>query len=156
MLQRQITLADDARKMHKAKSEQLLQSIEKQRREIVRLRTMIEKIESKKKGLLKKYHERIISSEAFQCEHEKANERATKYVAKISTLQARIQKLEAETGENLFIERFSRQAGLQELTRGIVEELISEIKVYAADHIEVVFSFADEYAQTAALIEKTK
>jgi len=32
-----------------------------------------------------------------------------------------------------------------------VDEFISEIKVYAADRIEIIFNFADEYAKIAAL-----
>ena len=41
--------------------------------------------------------------------------------------------------------------GIQELTRPVIEEFISEIRIYAADRIEIVFNYADEYAKAAEL-----
>jgi len=156
-LQQQIAFADEARKMLEAKNEQLMPNIEKLQGEVARLHKQLEKSKTTKMGLWEKYHAGAISAEAFQRENEKADGQAAKYAAKIPKIQARIRELEMETGrENLFVERFSRHAGLEELTRKIVEEFVSEIKVYAAERIEIVFNFADEYAKTAALIEQPK
>jgi DNA invertase Pin-like site-specific DNA recombinase len=156
-LQRQIALADEARKMLETKNEQLKPSIEKLRVEVARLQRLIEKTKTEKMALWEKYHNRKISAEAFQRETEKADDKATKYAAKIPEVQAKITALEMETGrENLFIERFSKQTGLQELTRAAVDEFINEVRFYSADRIEVIFNFADEYAKIAALIEQPK
>jgi hypothetical protein len=60
--------------------------------------------------------------------------------------------LEAETGrENVFVERFSKQAGITKLMREVVEEFISEIKVYSPERIEIIFNYTDEYAKIAEL-----
>ena len=45
---------------------------------------------------------------------------------------------------------------MQELTRKVVEDFVSEIKFYAPDRIEVIFNFADEYDKIAPLFEKPK
>jgi DNA invertase Pin-like site-specific DNA recombinase len=156
-LQRQIAFADEARKMLEAKNEQLKPSIEKLNVEVTRLQRLIEKTKTEKMALWEKYHNRRISAEAFQRETEKADEKAAKYAEKIPEVQAKITAFEMETGrENLFIERFSKQTGLQELTRAAVEEFINEVRVYTADRIEVIFNFSDEYAKIAALVEQPK
>jgi hypothetical protein len=49
------------------------------------------------------------------------------------------------------VERFSKQVGITELTRPIVEELISEVKIYTPERIEIVFNYADEYAKLMTL-----
>ena len=103
--------------------------------------------------LWEKYHSHVITAEVFQRENEKADEKIAKCDAKIPEILAQISGLESETSrENLFVERFSRQVGLQELTRKIVEEFIGKVKVYSTDRIEVIFNFADEYAKIATLV----
>ena len=156
-LQQQIAFADEARQILEARNEQLLPSIEKLRAEVERQQKMIENTRTAKMQLWEKYHSRMITAEVFQRDNEKADEKIAKCTEKIPEIKAQINELESETGrENLFVERFSRQVGLQELTRKIVEEFISEVKVYSADRIEVVFNFADEYAKIAALVAQPK
>jgi hypothetical protein len=107
--------------------------------------------------LWEKYHAGEISAEGYQRENEKADAEVTRNTAKIPELQARIRELEMETGsENVFVERFGKQSGIQELTRAVVEEFVSEIMVYAADRIEIVFNYADEYAKIAELVNGEK
>lgn len=154
-LRQQIAFADDARKMFETRTEKLLPNIERQRNEIMRLQTLIEKAKTTKMGLWEKHHNRVISGEEFQHENEKADEHIAKCAERINKAQSRIREFEAETGcENLFVERFSGQMSLHELTREVVEEFISEITIYATDRIEIIFNFADEYAKIAELIEK--
>jgi hypothetical protein len=98
----------------------------------------------------------MLSAEEFQLKNEIANEQAAKYAARIPKIQERIKKLEAEISGNLFTERFSRHVGLQELTRAIVVEFISEVKVYSVGRIETIFNYADEYAQIDKLFRKQK
>lgn len=156
-LQQQIALADEARRMLEAKNEQLLPSIKKLQAEIARMLKVIEKNKTAKMQFWEKYHSREISAETFQRENEKADGLIEKHTAKILETHARIRDLEVETGrENLFVERFGKQVGLTELNRKIVEEFISEIRVYSADRIEIIFNFADEYARIAKLFEQPK
>ena len=152
-LQRQIAFADDARIKLKAKAEQLAPSIEKLQADVARLEKAVEKSKTAKMSLWEKYHAGTISAERFQHENEKADEQVVQYNAKIPELQARIRELELDSGrENVFVERFSKYVGIQELTRPVVEEFISEIKVYGSDRIEIVFNYADEYAKLTELI----
>ena len=61
--------------------------------------------------------------------------------AKIAKAQTRLNKLEIKANsENVFVERFSRLVGLQELTRELVDELTDEIRIYAADQAEIVLT----------------
>ena len=93
-----------------------------------------------------------LTGEAFQRENEKADELAKSCESKTAELERRIQELEISTGqENTFVERFSKQVGITELTRPILEELVSEVKVYSPERIEIVFNYADEYAKILAL-----
>jgi len=95
------------------------------------------------------------------CQEAKGNERIdeqlAQYTAKIPKIQERICELETESGrENVFVERFSKHVGIQELTRAVVEEFIDEIKVYATDRIEIVFNYVDEYAKVVELMSDTR
>ena len=153
-LQQQVAFAEDARNKLQERAEQLAPSVEKLHAEVIRFQRLIEKSKTDKMSLWEKYHEGTVSAERFQRENEKADDLAVKYTAKIPELQARIREIEAETGcENVFVERFSKQVGIQEITRAVVEEFISEIKVYAADRIEITFNYIDEYKKIAALVE---
>jgi len=156
-LQQQITFADEARTKLKARAEQLAPSVEKLQREVVQLQKLIEKAKTAKMGLWEKYHTNAISAEVFQRENEKADTQVEQYSVRIPEIQARIRELKTESGnENVFVERFSKHFGIQELTREVVEEFISVIKVYAVDRIEIVFNYADEYAKAAELVSDTK
>jgi DNA invertase Pin-like site-specific DNA recombinase len=156
-LHQQIAFADEAREKLAAREKQLAPSIEKLQTQIVQLQRLIEKSKTSKMALWEKYHIGEISAEGYQRENEKADEHAAQSAAKIPELQARIRELEMESGrENVFVERFSKQAGIQEITRAIVEEFISEIKVYAADRIEIVFNYADEYEKLVAIFDGDK
>jgi DNA invertase Pin-like site-specific DNA recombinase len=156
-LQQQMAFADKARELLDIKTEQLTPNIEKLKAEIDRLQRQIEKTKTTKMSLWEKYHNGNITAEAFQQENEKADDQAQQYAGKIPVLQEEIRKLESETGrENIFVERFSKQSGITELTRSIVEEFVKEIKVFAADRIEIVFNYADEYEKIAETLKQPK
>jgi DNA invertase Pin-like site-specific DNA recombinase len=153
-LQHQIAFADEARKMLEVKSEKLVPSIASLHGEVSRLNKLIEKSKTTKMNLWEKYHNGGISAEDFQRENEKADEQVKLYAEKIAETEAKILTLEAETGrENVFVERFGKQVGITELTRGIIEEFISEIKVYSPERIEIIFNYADEYEKIAGLVK---
>ena len=153
-LQQQVAFADETRKKLIAKTEKLTPSIEKMRAEVVRLQKLIDKTKTDKISLWEKFHNGRISAEMFQHENEKADEQIVQCTAKIPEVQTRIRELETESGrENLFVERFSKHVGIQELTRPVVEEFICDIKIYGADRIEIIFNYADEYAKIAKLLD---
>jgi hypothetical protein len=151
-LQHQIAFADETRKTLEVKAEKLIPGIANLRGEVSRLNKLIEKCRTTKIDLWEKYHNGGISAESFQRENEKADEQAKLYADKVAETDIAILALEAETGrENVFVERFSKQAGITKLTREVVEEFISEIKMYSPERIEIIFNYSDEYAKIAEL-----
>jgi uncharacterized coiled-coil protein SlyX len=151
-LKQQIAFADEARILLEARTAEATPTIEKLRKEIERLKKSMEKARTAKITLWERYHKSEISGEAFQRENEKADELVKTSEGKVADIERRILDMEMSTGqENTFIERFSKQVGITELTRPIVEELISEIKVYSPERIEIVFNYADEYAKILEL-----
>jgi seryl-tRNA synthetase len=149
-LQQQAAFADNARRMLIERTERLTPGIEKLQAETARLQKLIEKTKTAKMELWEKFHNGSISAEAFQSENEQADDRIVKHMARIPEIQDEILRLESETGrENLFVERFSKQVGITELTRAVVEEFISEVRVYSPERIEVIFNYADEYERIA-------
>lgn len=150
-LQQRCAFADKARKDFEAKLERLTPNIESLTADISKYERLIEKTETSKMGLWEKFQTGQISAEGFQGEIEKADKQIEHHITKISHIKDKISKLEMESGqENIFVERFSRYAGLNELTREIIMEFIKEIKIFSQDKIEIVFSYGDEYY----LIEK--
>jgi DNA invertase Pin-like site-specific DNA recombinase len=85
---------------------------------------LIEKSKIAKMHLWEKFHLGEITREVFHRENE---------------------KLDAQTN----IKKVSRkklQTDIKKLTRTIAEEFIREVNVYSSTHIEVIFSFADEWS----------
>ena len=94
-----------------------------------------------------------MSGDAFQREYEKPDVQIAKYDDRIFKTQAQIRKLEIKASdENVFVKRFSMQAGLQELTWAVVEELIKEIQIHADEQIEIVLNFTEECVKAVTLI----
>jgi len=156
-LKKQIALADKARKMLEARATQVASNIEKLHDEIAQLEQLVDKSRTDKMALWEKYHMGDVTADVFQDEIEKSDMQIQEYEAQISELQKQIISFEMETGrENVFVERFSKQVGIQELTRNIVEELIFEVKIYSTNKIEIIFNFADEYEKIAPLLNTSK
>ena len=156
-LKQQIAFADEARELLETKAKQLAPSVEKMQGEITRLQKLVEKSKTAKLTLWERFKDGAITAEAYHRDSEKAEAQIQSYLVKIPELEERIRGLEMETGrENLFVERFSKQVGIQELTRKVVEDFIHEIKVYAGGRIEVVFNFADEYERIVPLLGGSK
>ena len=145
-LQIQIAFADEAKQILAEVSGGQTSNVEKLKKEVMRLQGHIDKSKTHKMSLWEKYHARAISAENFQKENEDADEKVRKNTLKISELQSEINLLEtANDQDNAFVERFSKYAGLQELTREVVEQFISAAKVYSSEKFEIIFNFADEY-----------
>jgi hypothetical protein len=156
-LQVQIALAAEAWEVLEREDKKLRPKIDVLKGEVSRLSQLIEKTKTVKVDLWEQYHSGKLTAEAFQRENEKADELAIERRAKVAELETEIRALESESGkENLFVERYSRQVGLTELTREVVTEFVREVKVYAPDRIEVVFNFADEYAKVMKSMGRSK
>jgi len=153
VLRQQAQFADSV-KIHNStnlKSSSL--TIEDLRGELQNLQRCIEKSKSTKMSLWEDYNAGSISKEVFQSESEKLTVLVEEYADAITELETKIRKLEMESGqENIFVERFSKQVDIQELSRIVVDEFIQAIHVYAPDRIEVTLNYMDEYAKIVRLM----
>jgi hypothetical protein len=151
-LQQQVKFADDTRNSLETKRTELTQSVDKLHAEIDGLKWSIEKSKTTKITLWEKYQTGTISVEVFQHENEKVDEQVKTHIEKIAEIKRQIQELEDAAGhENEFVEHFSKQVGITELTRAVVEVFIQEIKVYSPERIEIIFNYADEYKKILTL-----
>jgi DNA repair exonuclease SbcCD ATPase subunit len=142
----QAQLADNFQSAKSANIKSVSAKISELRGESVNLQRLIEKSKSAKLALWEKQHSGGISRESYLIESEKLSNQVTAYTEKIADLDEQIRTLEMESGqENVFIERFSRQININELTREIVNEFIQSIHVYAPDRIEITLNYADEF-----------
>jgi chromosome segregation ATPase len=145
-LQQQAKFADDTRNSLEAKRTDMTQSADKLHAEIDGLKRSIEKSKTVKVTLWEEYHTGSISASAFQLDNKKVDEQVKTQIEKIAEIKHQIQELEDAAGhDNEFVEQFSKQAGITELTRAMVEEFIQEIKVFSPERIEIIFNYADEY-----------
>jgi DNA repair exonuclease SbcCD ATPase subunit len=95
-----------------------------------------------------------MTREAYQNETEKLSNQVTAYTDKIAELETQIRRLEIESGqENAFVERFSKQVCINELTRVIVDEFIEAIHVYTSDRIEIILNYKDEFERLQNIME---
>lgn len=145
VIRRQADLADSIKcKMAKEKSP--LAEISGLRGEMKNLKKLVGKVNAAKLSLWEKQHMGDISLEAYRREVNKVTSQAADYAQKIAELEKQIRRLEVESEqENVFVERFSRQTGISELSREAVEEFVQAIHVYSRERIEVVLNYADEY-----------
>ena len=61
--------------------------------------------------------------------------------------------MEGEEDKYQWISYFKEYKDIGELTRNVVVALISEVRVYDRENIEVVFDFADQYRQALEYLE---
>ena len=154
-LQLHINIACDIAKIIKAKATQSPSMPNKNRleREIAELMKIIDKSKTAKISLWEKYHTKAISAEAFKCEHEKIDAQVQKYNGDLLRLHETLADLTASKQvDNAYVERFSNYAGLSELTRDAIINLIEEVRFYSAENIEIHFNFADEYDKVSKMI----
>ena len=138
--------AGDIKSIKAASAELPSTAIANLKGETQNLQRLIEKSNSIKLSLWEKQYVGDISRETFQDENEKLTRQVMEYMEKITELETQIRNLEMESGrENIFIERFGKHIGIQELSREVVDEFIQAIYVYAPDRIEVILNYADDY-----------
>lgn len=120
----------------------LLQSIRKSQEYLERLNAL--KIEE-----YEKYLDEQISKEEYLKQREQYNSEIEETTLQIKKLETdyELQKLKNSESENQFVEHFKSMQEIKELTRELVDELVSSIYVYSEKEIEIVWNFADDYAR---------
>jgi hypothetical protein len=138
VLQKQFDLADKV-----IKSSPIIDT-ENLQKEISELKIYIEKSKSAKMLLWEQFHERKITKEKFQYETDKIENQVLIYENKIAKLENQIENAKIENDKKQFLElKFSDKTILQQLTRPIINEFISQIRVYSENRIEVILNYTD-------------
>ena len=84
---------------------------------------------------------------AYEARGKEAQEAAGKAEREIRAV------LEGDEDKYRWISYFKEYRDIGELTRNVVVALISEVRVYDRENIEVVFDFADQYRQALEYVE---
>jgi DNA invertase Pin-like site-specific DNA recombinase len=147
-IRQQLKIAEQVKTLRKSKSS--TQTVAGLNVEIQNLRRLIDKSKTTKMTLWEEYHSGSMAKDRFQSASDKLSEQVSAYEAKISELEIERKRLELQTDEtDTFVERHIQFAGITELTREVLEIFVKEVRVHAADRIEIVMNFADEYKRVA-------
>ena len=148
VLRQQIALAEQVKTLRETKPQ--MQTADSLNGEIQNLRRLIDKSKTTKMSMWENYHSGKTSKDSFQSESEKLSEQVAAYETKIIELEAERKRLELQSDDtDSFVERHIRYTGIKELTREVLNIFVKMVHVYAADRIEVVLNFADEYKRVA-------
>jgi hypothetical protein len=138
VLEKQFALADKV-----IKSSPIIDT-ENLQKGISELQKLIEKSKSEKMSLWEQFHEQKITKEKFKSETEKIENQVLVCENKIAKLEKLIENAEIENDKKQFLElKFSDKTILHQLTRPIVDEFISQIRVYSENKIEVILNYSD-------------
>ena len=155
VIQQQALFADSVKSRKSSNLKSSAVRVENLRVEAHNLKRLIDKANSAKLSFWEKQNGGNISREAYQSESEKLTAQIAAYTEALSELDTQIRRLELETGqENVFVERFSRQLDIRELSKEVVDEFISSIHIHAPDRIEITLNYSDEYEKIAG-VEKS-
>jgi hypothetical protein len=147
-LQRHIAVFDAARASRKTKAKSAIVTRESVTGDILNLKKLIEQSKSTKMTLWENFHGGALSREKFQSESEKVTAQVKAYENRLAELNDSLGKLKTESEmSDALATKLSKLTGIEMLTEEVVNEFVSEIKVYSPDRIEVVFNFADEFAK---------
>ena len=136
--QRHTAIVDDV-----AQKKQARQSIHD---EIQNLQKVIEQSKLTKINLWEKYHGGSITKEKFQSSSEAFTKQVAAYEDKIVELTKKAEAMQTDSVSKI-VKRLTQLSGIEELTRELVLEFVSEIKVYSPEHIEITWHYGDAFEQ---------
>jgi hypothetical protein len=152
VIKQQARLAENIKSLKAEDARTAAVTVDNLRGEIRSLRRLMEKVRSAKLELWEKQQAGNLTREAFQSQNNALAAQSGAYADRIAELENQICGFELQAGqENAFLERFSKQIGIRELSREVVDELIKAVIIHAPDRIEIVLNYADEYG----MIEQT-
>ncbi|MCL2402421.1 MAG: DUF4368 domain-containing protein, partial [Oscillospiraceae bacterium] len=87
-----------------------------------------------------------ITKEKFQSDSEVLTNQVAVYEDKVMELSVQAEKSQHDNEAKL-TKRLIELTGIQELTRELVLEFVSEIKVHNPEHIEIIWKYGDAFEQ---------
>ena len=121
--------------------------------EIQNLQRLIEQSKQIKIALWEKYRDGSISKEKFQSESEELSKQVNAYESKAAEMTNKIKTVENDT-ESKLTQRLTQLSGINELTRELVLEFVTIIKVYTPERIEITWKYGDIFEQMLASSQK--
>jgi hypothetical protein len=147
VLQQQIALAKTLKAQLKDNAIQKQKAENAMLTEIQNLQRLIEQSKQIKIALWEKYRDGSISKEKFISESYALSEQVTTYNAKVAEIKEKTKANESDT-TSMLTKQLTMLSGITELTRELALELISEIKVYTPERIEIIWKYGDAFERT--------
>lgn len=121
---------------------------------ILQLEEDAEKYESLKVSVYEDLKDGIVDKEEFLAIKQEFDSRRKTALVSIGKLKQEIRELAERSGRrHEWIELFVKHQGIRSLVRGVVVELIEEIRVYEDKRIEVKFRYEDRYLEIMKMAE---
>ena len=114
--------------------------------------TEIDKMNDKKVSLYGNYKEGKISKSKFLDGRQNLDNDIIKKKGMVENAEQRLNELNERSTGNRFINDMKKFGLVSELTPDLIKELISVIRVYNSDIIDVEWKFQDDYVRTVELI----
>jgi len=144
VLQQQIALAHERQSAGRDEASQRQKAQKNALAEIQNLGRLIEQAKQTKIALWEKYHNGSITKEKFQADSEALTEQVAAYEKTSADLSVKIDAIENDT-ESKLTKRLTELSGIDELTRELVLEFVTEIKVYTPERIEIIWKYGDVF-----------
>ena len=119
--------------------------------DISSLRTEIEKVKSTKVALYENYKEGTLTKDMYLDERSRSDNSITKMESEIVKMESEIEAIQDEANSNNFVDCFKKHLHIDALTPQLVSELVSAIKIYDNDSIEIIWNFEDDFQRVLQL-----
>ena len=147
MIRQQAALAEDTIKQLKKANQTL--NIPKLRYRKKQYEKKLALCKQEKMELYEQYAEEQISLKDYLARKQTCMEKTAAYQQKIQEIEAKILKGEEEKQKEKSegLQLFVKYKGLEELSYGVLHELIEVINFYDPEHIEIVWKYRDEFLE---------
>ena len=112
--------------------------------ELNNLQKLMEQAKHTKITMWEKYHNGCISKDKFQIESEALSKQIIAYGEKVAELNANLESMVNDTEPKPNRQQI-KLSGINELSRELVLEFVTEIKVHTPERIEIIWKFGDVF-----------
>jgi DNA invertase Pin-like site-specific DNA recombinase len=109
------------------------------------LKSELEKAKAAKITLYESYKAGKLGKEAYLSEKNRAEQETTALSNSLNERECELSDLRSSMNKNKFVDNFKKHGFIAELTPEIVKKLVSVIRIYDCDTIEIVWNFEDDF-----------
>jgi hypothetical protein len=121
--------------------------------EINALQVDIDKAKVSKVTLYENYKDGKLTKELYLKERNQCEQNIKEMTDQLEIMKLEFNDLRSDENNNSFIESFKKYGLISELTPQLVQELVSMIRIYDSDTIEIEWNFEDDFHRVMELIE---